>query len=309
MLTNLELRELSAPSGIRSTANIVMDWLAIIAIFALVIEYPSPIIYVLAFLAMGRQQLALAILMHDAAHRRLYESSQWNDWIGQILLGAPLIFSLQSYKTLHLKHHQNPLGPDDPDMSLIGGYPISKMSFGRKIARDLLGISYFKFIRYFVFLARKSKPRQMEPPGQKMQALESKKKSGGRTFALSSIFIVNTVLFFSLWQAGHPVLYFCLWILPAVTVLQVLLRIRGVAEHAGFRENPNQMLNARTVINRWQTFIFAPHNVNYHVEHHLYPSIPYFRLPEVHRRMQIRGSLPFDNIYPGYGKILTEIIK
>ena len=43
------------------------------------------------------------------------------------------------------------IAPDDPDLSLIGGYPISKMSLARKLLRDASGISYFKFIKYFIY--------------------------------------------------------------------------------------------------------------------------------------------------------------
>ena len=34
-----------------------------------------------------------------------------------------------------------------------------------------------------------------------------------------------------------------------------------------------------------------PHKVNYHIEHHLYPSVPFYNLPECHREMKSRGLL------------------
>ena len=34
---------------------------------------------------------------------------------------------------------------------------------------------------------------------------------------------------------------------------------------------------------RWLERIFlAPKNVNYHIEHHFFPSVPFYRLPELH---------------------------
>ena len=97
--------------------------------------------------------------------------------------------------------------------------------------------------------------------------------------------------------------------LPTVTALQVLLRIRGVAEHAGFEQNADQRQNARTIINPVQTFFFAPNNVNYHIEHHVYPSIPWYHLPKAHRIMKERGALPEKNLYSGYGAMLKEILR
>ena len=120
---------------------------------------------------------------------------------------------------------------------------------------------------------------------------------------------MNGLLFAAMSYFASPWLYFFFWFLPMITALQVLLRIRGIAEHAGYQQNPDQRMNARTVLNPIQTFIFAPHNVNYHIEHHLYPAVPYFKLPELHRLLKNKNALPEANIYPGYGKVLSELIK
>ncbi len=98
-------------------------------------------------------------------------------------------------------------------------------------------------------------------------------------------------MFAALWASGHPGLY-ALWLVSMMTVLQVLLRVRGIAEHAGFERAEDQRLCTRTVVNPVQTFFFAPHRVNFHVEHHLYPSVPAYRLPAVHRAAAGAGRSP-----------------
>jgi fatty acid desaturase len=35
----------------------------------------------------------------------------------------------------------------------------------------------------------------------------------------------------------------------------------------------------------WERAFFAPHNVNYHLEHHLYPGVPFYNLPELHKAL------------------------
>jgi fatty acid desaturase len=35
----------------------------------------------------------------------------------------------------------------------------------------------------------------------------------------------------------------------------------------------------------WERWFFAPHNMNYHIEHHLYPSVPSYRLPALSRAL------------------------
>jgi fatty acid desaturase len=41
----------------------------------------------------------------------------------------------------------------------------------------------------------------------------------------------------------------------------------------------------------WLAWLIFPHHVNYHIEHHLYASVPHYHLPELHREMASRGLL------------------
>jgi len=302
MLTKEELRSLSRVSAWHSSVSLFLDWLGISGLFAALLYFPNPLTYVVCFILLGRQQLALAILMHDGAHGRLYASPRWNDYLGQTFTAAPLFFSQDSYRKFHLKHHLEPLVSTDPDISLIGGYPIPRGSFLRKLLRDLSGVSYFKFIGYFFYRPRKKK----EASASAKPASSNKRLP--LAFQIFSVVLVNGTFLGVLSYLGHPWFFFFFWILPMMTILQVLLRIRGIAEHAGYQADANQMLCSRTVVNPLQTFFFAPHQVNYHMEHHQYPSVPYYRLPEVHRLMKSRNTLPLQNLYFGYGKVISELI-
>lgn len=300
MLSNEELKDLSKVSDLRGWVALGATWALIAATFAALLLWPHPLVYVAGFVLMARHQLSLAILMHDAAHRRLFTSNALNDYAAQFFLASPILFSLNSYRVFHLKHHKNPLAADDPDLSLIGGYPISKGSFARKLLRDAFGVSYFKFIRYFVSRSRTNQGRRAKADGTKV----------GPSFraVLGMVVSSNLLIGGTLFLSGAPWLYLCFWLLPAMTGLQVLLRIRGIAEHAGYQPNEDQRQNARTVVNPVQAFFFAPNNVNYHIEHHLYPSIPWYRLPAVHRLLRERGSLPEKNVYGGYGAVIRELV-
>lgn len=303
-LASEDLRRLTRTSAWHSWLALATDWVLIGANFALAALLPHPAIWALCFVMAARHQLALAILMHEGAHRRLFDSVRWNDTCCQLLCAAPLFFSMYSYQKLHMKHHREPLASTDPDLSLIGGYPIPGRSLLRKLLRDAVGISYFKFIRYFIYMARR-------PTDGKKRSLSA--EHGGRKLPLAAVVAmmlgVNALLLALLWLSGHPWLYLGLWLLPMMTGLQVLLRIRGIAEHAGYAPNPDQRLNARTVVNPLEAFFLAPHNVNYHIEHHLYPAIPFYRLPEVHRLLAAGGHLPPDNLYRGYAQVLRELIR
>ena len=77
-----------------------------------------------------------------------------------------------------------------------------------------------------------------------------------------------------------------------------LMPIYGMTQHAGLAENVlDHRLNCRTVymnpINRYLYW-----NMNYHVEHHMFPLVPYHALPRLHAVVKddcpprIRASLP-----------------
>ena len=102
--------------------------------------------------------------------------------------------------------------------------------------------------------------------------------------------ITNAVLFAICLASGHPALYL-LWAAAWLTCLQVVIRIRSIAAH-GMTTNPDDAFNnARTTYGRWWERLFvAPLNVNYHLEHHLMPAVPYNQLPKLHARLQEIGA-------------------
>ena len=66
--------------------------------------------------------------------------------------------------------------------------------------------------------------------------------------------------------------------------------VTGILQHAGLAEDVvDHRLNSRTVyMNPISRFIYW--NMNYHVEHHMFPMVPYHRLPELHAK--IKHDLP-----------------
>jgi len=71
-----------------------------------------------------------------------------------------------------------------------------------------------------------------------------------------------------------------LWLLPLL-MGQPFLRLYLLAEHADCEQSPNMLSNTRTVLTnpfvRWFTW-----NMPYHTEHHVFPTVPFHRLPQLH---------------------------
>jgi fatty acid desaturase len=91
--------------------------------------------------------------------------------------------------------------------------------------------------------------------------------------------------------------YLLLWVLPALTVLQAILRLRAVCEHGAVDDVSSVLTAARThqvgsgAVELLARLMLFPHHVNYHVEHHLYPAVPHYRLAPLHDLLARRGML------------------
>jgi fatty acid desaturase len=110
-----------------------------ILILAIAVRLNSLPVWVITFLLMGRMHAQFASLMHEAAHRLLFRHRGANDWVGNWLLGYPVITSTPAYRRVHMAHHREEFGPEEPDFALYANYPITKDSLRRKLVRDISG--------------------------------------------------------------------------------------------------------------------------------------------------------------------------
>jgi len=108
---------------------------------------------------------------------------------------------------------------------------------------------------------------------------------------------------------GYLVEYLVLWILPLVTVVQAILRLRAIAEHGATTDFSSPLTAARTnLAPAWLEWLIFPHSVNYHIEHHLYASVPHYNLPALHREMTGRGMLEGAEVMP-FRKTIKRIFS
>ena len=84
--------------------------------------------------------------------------------------------------------------------------------------------------------------------------------------------------------AMHTSLLLFVWIIPML-IGQPFLRLYLLAEHGRCPNVTNALENSRTTLTNRATQLLA-WNMPYHTEHHCYPDVPFFRLPELHRRVR-----------------------
>jgi len=83
-----------------------------------------------------------------------------------------------------------------------------------------------------------------------------------------------------------------------------LHQLFALTQHAGLAENVrDHRLNSRTVkLN--PVFSFLYFNMNYHIEHHMFPMVPFHALPNLHER--VRNDLPYT--YSGLIDVFKELV-
>ena len=85
--------------------------------------------------------------------------------------------------------------------------------------------------------------------------------------------------------------------------------VTGLTQHAGLAEDVlDHRLNSRTVyMNPVMRFLYW--NMNYHIEHHMFPMVPYHALPALHEDLKAWCPPPYTSIYAAYREIVPALLR
>ena len=277
----------------KGIALIAHAWALIFGAIALVAAWPNPFTYLLAVAIIGSRQLGLSILMHDGAHGCLAADERINLALSQWFCAYPVFAETRAYRRYHLKHHARTQQEDDPDLVLSAPFPITRMSYRRKFLRDITGQTGYQ--------QRKAQLLNALGPSEWPLARRAAHFWG----QLGPQFLVNAILFSVFAIAGVWWAYPLLWLVPLLTWMMVITRIRNIAEHAVVPDSRDPLRNTRTTrANVLERLFIAPYYVNYHLEHHLLFYVPCYNLPRVHRILTESRYAGRMEVQPGYLAVL-----
>ena len=286
VLSKDELRTLQKKSDVKALMSLAWNWGLICFAFAIAIVWPNPLTVLAGILLLGGRQLGLGIINHDCAHYAFFKNNKIDDFAGHWLVGAPMNIPLAAYRAYHLKHHKFAGTPDDPDIGFVKNYPVSKESLKRKFMRDLTGRTGLR---------------------------DTMRKI--RTFRLSRNYpwlCFHILLLGTLTLAGAPWAYL-MWWAAEIFIYPAVVRLRQIGEHgtAKDRTSLDARLNTGTTIAPlWQTILVAPNDVNFHLEHHIFASVPPYNLKRLHTLLSKRGYYDeHECISYGYGQVIRRAIR
>lgn len=271
----------------RNAVSVVSVWLQIVALLVAAVVW-RPWSWLPVIVLMGRAHAQLASLMHEAAHRLLFANQRANDWVGRWLLGFPSFTSTDAYRRVHMAHHRDEFGPNEPDIPLYIGYPVERASLRRKLGRDLSGRTGIKLMRQF------------------LTGLRSPEARVRRT--VLKILAVQAVLLAAAIASGWWWLYPLAWLLPYLTMWRVINRLRSIAEHGGMRRSKDRRESTHSVRqHRLAQFWMVPFNIGFHLAHHVDAGVPFRRLPELHRALHSAGYVDESIEYPTYRSLWAAL--
>ncbi len=289
-----EWASVSARSNWIGIALVVHCW-AVVGL-AMAVGVMWPITIPLVVMIVGNRQLGLNILMHDAAHALLHENRKVNDFMAYWFC-APELFI---YRPYHLQHHRFVQQSEDPDLVLSKPFPITRKSLKRKMIRDLTGQTFLKQ-RSSSFVAGIKRTTTDEQTSFSKLRLVFQEIYKQRMF-----YICNGLGLLAFSLAGLWWAWLLMWLLPMMTWLPLVSRLRNIAEHALIVENGTDPLrHARTTYASWlERALIAPYWVNYHCEHHMFTQIPCWNLPKAHQLLIQKGVTPRMEIQASYPSVL-----
>ncbi len=267
------LRQLSRPAPLRLLLHVAIEWAWIVGATVLALHVDTVWMTLAAIAFIATRQNALLMLMHEFAHRKFSRTRPGlNDALGDFLAAIPLFVTIHGFRRDHLQHHRAPSTTRDPNwMASIRReryrFPKTRLQMAWLLVLHCLGVFTFQDAKSYLFEAG--------------MAVNTPRATQLRQAAVA-LLVIGVASAFQLWTV--LALY---WLLPILTVLMALLYLRDVAEHFAL---PRPGIEAaRTVLaGPIDRFLIAPHGVNFHTEHHLYPSVPFCRMRQLHETLRDR---------------------
>ncbi len=243
---------------------VLWAFLPVVAVIVLFAARPHPVTFAVAFVVTGARQHGINILAHETWHWTLFRGRAVNDRVGSWVLSYPVVMRFEAMRQKHFEHHRTVAQPDDPDRYYWGWPPDARRSF---VAHMLLVASGL----HFVWLAGRSLlgipvPVVGEAQRPRVPAAPISGRAGCELACLALVHLALLGLFAA--TVGW-IYYFLLWLLPLVTLGNLLGELRQFLEHEG----GELIIHRSSPVER---FFVAPYSFHLHAVHHVYPAVPWF---------------------------------
>jgi len=284
------LSHLHPPLGV---AHILLEWTAIVVAAWVTETFWHPMLYAVAVVWIGSRQHALAVMAHDGVHGLIVRNRRVNDLLAELLLAWPVLVPFRSYRHVHRLHHRH-LGTErDPDFARNRPDRLGRRGGALEFARIMLGLNAEQrgLLAFFAW----------GDVAVETERLKTRPWLRGGYYAL---------VLGAAWAFGGLSLLGQYWLVPLFTWFLFCMRLKGTAEHFAVEGSDALNLSRSIRPGPLTRLLIAPKQVYCHIEHHLYPSVPHYRLRELQAElMKHPGYTERAHVTGGYLAFLRECAR
>ena len=232
---------------------------------------------------------------HECGHKTAFET-QWMNVIVYHIACFLMIRNPYTWRASHIRHHTDTIIVGrDPEIIAMRPPDLLK-----------LFLNFFGILDVYNQLARMG----LHATGK----MDAEEKVYVRAQDFSKVFLVARI-----WVVIYAIVILAAVLTASILPLMIIGLPRlygawhhvmtGVLQHLGLAENvTDHRLNTRTVLmNPISRFIYL--NMNYHVEHHMFTMVPYYRLPALHELIKHDIPQPELSIFTAYKRLLPVLLK
>lgn len=239
--------------------------------------------------------MGTAGISHELFHNSVFSNNKINKFFFTFFM----ILNWENYnyfKSTHWLHHKITLDEDDP-----------KSLFKDKITFVyLLQLITFDFKGFVTKLKYTIQNAFGIFPNKKVSHLFPVNSVERRDVIFTSriILIIHLITIITFILLNKWWLIFLINLSPFI--LSFFNRFLGFAQHYGLSSahHSDYYDNCRTIIlSKFWSFFYS--NMNYHIEHHMYPYIPYYHIPKIHD--ELKRNKEYKNLSIGWVELVKEL--
>ena len=238
---------------------------------------------------------------HESRHRTLFKQRWLNDFF-QYIFSFMTDFEPVRWRWSHTLHHSYTLHTNEPQ------------DFEIQVDRPSILFKYYMFFVPFGPLLWIHQSYLFDTfkcaLGIKIPAIEKcvPKEHHWKVFLSSRIHMLIwlVAIFWSImYQTWLPFLMIC----APMFYGQTFFYLCGLTQHAGLKFNvKDHRMNSRTVIlNPILSWLYV--KLEYHIEHHIFPMVPWYNLPKLHEIIKDQLPKPNKGLIGAYRDIIPSIHK
>ena len=242
-------------------------------------------------LLMGTRVMALGVIVHEGSHGLLARSRKMNDMLCNWGAALWTINSVEEYRPTHRLHHRYLGQEGDPDRCFYL-VPARRGALAKVVLQDLIGVT-----------AMRRAATRISGTSQESAAPANLLARPQLLFGklITQVVVLAQFVVFQGIRRGF-LFYAVFWLVPIVCIYPMILRLKTIVEHYDPRLHNSKLIywTARTSYAGWFQNHLVGARMQYHFEHHVFPTIPYQGLRRLHRQLDEKG------LFTSHPEILSD---